>query len=278
MKKQLTILIALMTLGAGIITSCQKDPDPNDNGQNNEQPSDTIPTMTDIIHFGDTTGMMVTIPDSTAFYSTYGLGYYSIDVNGGENEDLRLVTKDVGSAGLGHALVIELTCLNDRIALFGETINQERYSHTDSTIWYYVDPEYPQFDSICVIHIDQTYNCERIDESDIVVEVTEKLSLFAKDTGEMLRKDDYFSSSDVMLRNRSYVIGYEPTGWGNDTLVLWTNHYNNNCDYFPLKVEKYIGFKFIDNDERERLGWIKVILEPTRVDYWARLLEYAIQK
>ena len=73
MKKQLSIMIALVVLAIGIITSCKKDPIPNNNEQNNEQPSDTIPSgndsipngndtipvVIDGIRFGDTTGMIV---------------------------------------------------------------------------------------------------------------------------------------------------------------------------------------------------------------------------
>ena len=74
MKKQLSIMMALAVLAIGIISSCKKDPIPNNNEQNNEQPSDTIPmgndtipngsdtipVVTDGIRFGDTTGMIVT--------------------------------------------------------------------------------------------------------------------------------------------------------------------------------------------------------------------------
>ena len=49
MKKQIIIYGALTLLAIGIISSCKKDPDPNNNGQNN----DTIPTVTDGIHFGE---------------------------------------------------------------------------------------------------------------------------------------------------------------------------------------------------------------------------------
>ncbi|MBQ5454298.1 MAG: hypothetical protein IIT63_00595, partial [Prevotella sp.] len=55
MKKQLSIMIALAVLAIGIITSCKKDPIPNNNEQNNEQPSDTIPSGNDTIPNGNDT-------------------------------------------------------------------------------------------------------------------------------------------------------------------------------------------------------------------------------
>ncbi len=278
-----TILFALALAVIFIMPSCKKDPAPNNNGQG-EQPTDTIlngndtiPIITDIIHFGDTTGMIIKEPDSTSYNSNYGIGYYSIDVNNDGIEDAQLITKDVGSAGLGHANVITLKCMNDHIAWHGETIQQELYYHADSTSWYYIDPDFPQFDSIHVIHIDQIHTCERIDQTDSIINITEKFSIFDNNNGDELKKDDSFETAEVVLRNRSYEIGYEPTGWGTSTLIHVTYYQRNNCDYFPLQEEKYIGFKYTSNDNTERLGWIKIIIQHD-YDYYAILLETAIQQ
>ena len=273
MKK--TALFALALAAICIMPSCTKEPDPN-NGQN-EQPTDTIPVTADCIHFGDSTGMIVTMPDSTSYIGNYGIGYFSIDVNNDGFEDAQLITQDVGSAGLGHANVITLKCMNDHIAWFGETIQQDLYYHADSSSWYYVDPDYPQFDSICVIHIDEINTCERIAETDNVISVTEKFAIFDKSQGDELKMSDYFETADVVLRNRSYEIGYEPIGWGTDTLIHVTYYQRNNCDYFPLQEEKYIGFKYTDNENTDQLGWLKIIIQYYH-DYGAMLLETAIQK
>lgn len=263
-----------VVLAIGFIVSCHKDPIPNNGG--NEQPLDTIPFETDIIHFGDTVGMIVSVPDSTSYIGSYGIGYFSIDVNNDGIEDAQLITQDVGSAGLGHENVITLKCKNHHIAWFGETIQQELYYHADSSSWYYIDPDYPQFDSIQVIHIDEIHTCERIAETDSIINITEKFSIFDNNSWDELKKDDSFETADVVLRNRSYEIGYAPTGWGTSTLIHVTYHQRNNCDYFPLLEEKYIGFKYTKNNT-ERLGWIKIIIR-YNYGYGAQLLETAIQK
>lgn len=308
MKRVFPYLLVLLMIG--LIVSCHKDPIPNHGG--NEQPvdtipigndtipinndtipfnndtipinndtipinNDTIPFETDIIHFGDTMGMIVSVPDGTSYNGNYGIGYFSIDVNNDGAEDAQLITQDVGSAGLGHENVITLKCKNRRIAWFGEAVQQELYYHADSTSWYYVDPDYPQFDSIHVIHIDQIHTCERIAETDSTIQITEKFFVFDNNNGDELKKSDYFENADVVLRNRSYEIGYEPTGWGTSTLMHVTYHQRNNCDYFPLREEKYIGFKYTNKDNTERLGWIKIIIS-YYYDYGAQLLETAIQK
>lgn len=262
MKKHIPILIALSLIALGIISACTKD---------------TI--KTDTIVFGNATGMKITIPDSTTFHGAIGLSYYSIDVNEDGVEDLQLSTKLMGSAALGHGRVIELKCTNEHIALYGEIIEQEKYSHIDSTFWYYYEPYFPQYDSICVIHIYETYTCERIDESDRILGTTEKLSLYDKDAGDTLCKDDSFSTFDVILKDWGYTIDYdEPGGNGADTIIYYTDFVKNDCDYFPLEVEKYIGYKYTDNDGTERIGWIKISLESNSVDYWGKLIETAIQQ
>lgn len=263
MKRITFFAIALFALFS-MFSSCKK-PCPDD-----------IVT-TDFIHFGDTTGMIVTIPDSTSYISNYGIGYFSIDVNNDGIEDARLITEDVGSAGLGHANVLTLKCMNDHIAWFGETIIQELYYHADSSSVYYVDPDYPQFDSICVIYIDKIYTCERIAETDSVISATEKFAIFAKSQGDELKTSDYFETSDVVLRNRGYTISDGPTGWGTDTLIHVTYQHRNNCHYFPLQEEKYIGFKYTDSENTEHLGWLKTIIH-YYYDYGAMLLETAMQE
>jgi len=167
--------------------------------------------------------------------------------------------------------------MNDHIAWFGETIIQELYYHADSSSVYYVDPDYPQFDSICVIHIDKIYTCERIAETDSVISATEKFAIFAKSQGDELKTSDYFETSDVVLRNRGYTISNEPTGWGTDTLIHVTYQHRNNCHYFPLQEEKYIGFKYTDSENTEHLGWLKTIIH-YYYDYGAMLLETAMQE
>lgn len=304
--KQLS-LFAMALLLVASIASCKKDPLPN--GGNNKPLSDTIvPSGNDTIvphsndtivpHsndtilppnddtivpqgnafiFGHTEGMMVTNYENVDSQYQNGQYSYSIDLNGDGINDISLVSMDVGSAGLGHAIVSSIKCLKKYVELSGETIMQEQYKHSDTTFRYYVDPAYPEFDSIHVIRIKDTYTCARISENDIVESTTEKLSLNAFDEGNELDLKGSFSSAEVYLKNRSYHNGYEPTGWGTPTITHHEVYYLSNCDYFPLDEVKYIGFR-IRRNGKERFGWIKLILENNGYDHFVKLYETAIQE
>ena len=63
--------------------------------------------------------------------------------------------------------------------------------------------------------------------------------------------------------------------FGNDNTFMCTNVtlLRSDNEYFQMNEAKYIGFKIIEND-KSRLGWMKVILHEDEVE----LLETAIQK
>ena len=297
--KKLSLFFAFALLLVASITSCKKEPVPN--GGNNEQPSDTIvppnndtivPHSNDTIIppnddtivpqgnsfiFGHTEGMIVTNYENVNPQYQNGQYSYSIDLNGDGINDISLVSKDVGSAGLGHAIVSSIKCLENYVELSGETFLQEQYKHSDTNSWYYVDPDYPEFDSIHVFHIIQTYTCDRISENDIVESTTEKLLLNAFNEGDELDLEGPFSNAEVYLKNRSYYIGYEPTGWGTPTLTHLERYYLNNCDYFPLDEVKYIGFR-ISKNGNEHFGWLKLILADNGYNHFVRVFETAIQE
>ena len=247
MKKTLFFVLALTAIC--IMPSCKKD------------------KVKDKVVFGDRQGMTVTPYDSTFYPEQYGHFSWgnTVDLDGDGQNDVQFHSQDVGSAGLGHDVVTKLECKHENIELFGDIINQEKYLHIDST--------FHTEDSIWwVIGIYETYTCERIAETDSIVSTTEKLSLYANNPNDGFDKDDTFMSTDVVLKNRSY---FYPAGTENGDHVLYHYDisYENDCDYFPMDEEKYIGFKITKND-RSRLGWMKVILH----DDYVELLETAIQK
>ena len=246
--KQLS-LFAMALLLAASIASCKKD---TTNGK---------------VVFGNTHGMSITSYDSTFHPEQYGHFSWgnTVDLNGDGENDVQFRSEDIGSAGLGHDVVTTLNCLNENIALLGDIINQENYLHIDSTshtedsIWW-------------VIGVYYTYTCERIAETDSVVSMTEKLSLYANNANDSFDSNDTFMSTDVILKNRSYSY---PAGTENGDHVLYhyEMNYKNDCDYFPMDEVKYIGFKLTENNQ-SRLGWMKIILHNDYVE----LLETAIQK
>lgn len=247
MKKLSLFAMALLLVAS--IASCKKD---TTNGK---------------VVFGDCKGMSVTSYDSTLSIEQYA--HYSwgntVDLDGDGQNDIQFHSQDVGSAGLGHDIVTTLKCINENVALLGDIINQENYLHIDSTshtedsIWW-------------VIGVYYTYTCERIAETDSVVSSTEKLTNVDHSFGDSYGLDDSFMNTNVVIKNRSYVYPSGNETIGNVTYYCMI-HKKNDCDFFPMDEEKYIGFKITEND-KSRLGWMKVILHHDHVE----LLETAIQK
>lgn len=262
MKK--TLLFALVLATIGVLPFCTKDPVPNgnDNGQTNDtipQTNDTIPIVSNTIVFGQTDGMIIKT------YENHSSMNLSLDLNEDGWTDLKFISEDVGSAGLGHDIVTTLKCYHEKVLLLGDIIQQERYLHTDST--FYTE------DSIhWTILVNLRYTCNSTSETDSLLSITEKLSNLDHNSGDSFGPDDSFMKTQVFLKNRSYKYpgGSETIG---DITYWWMVYENNDCDYFPLDEEKYIGFKIIEG-ERERLGWIKFILHYDCVE----LIETAIQQ
>lgn len=253
MKKNLIFL--LVVLMVGLIISCHKEPQPN-----NEQTIDSIT-------FGDYEWMSVTPYDSTFHPEQYGHFSWgnAIDLNNDGQDDIQFHSMDVGSAGLGHDIVTTLKCQHSNIALLGDIIQQEHFLHIDTTDYYTIDST--SWD----VGIYRVITCSQISETDSILSHTEKLSIYANNVGESFDINNTFMSTDVLLKNRSYTIPY-----GSETVGNVTYHYmeeiKNDCDFFPMDEEKYIGFKVTENG-KNRLGWMKIILHHDYVE----LLEIAIQ-
>ena len=247
MKKLSLFAMALLLVAS--IASCKKD---TTNGK---------------VVFGNSKGMSVTSYDSTFHPEQYGHFSWgnSVDLNGDGQNDVQFRSENIGSAGLGHDIVTTLNCLNENIAFLGDVINQEKYLHIDSTLH--------TEDSIWwVIGVYQTYTCERMAETDSIVDSTEKLSLYANNINDSFGFDGTFMSTDVVLKDRAYTYPCEPEE-GDHFITHYQISYENNCNMFPMDEVKYIGFK-MTGDSNSRLGWMKVILHNDHVE----LLETAIQK
>ena len=217
--------------------------------------------------FGNSKGMAVTSYDSTLTPVQYGHFSWgnTIDLNGDGEIDIQFRSEDIGSPAVGHDIVTELNCLNENVALLGDIINQEKYLHISSTL-------YTEDSVLWMNVVSKTYTCEQIAETDSVVSTSEKLTNIDHNFGDSYGLDDSFMSTSVILKNRSYdyPIGNETIG---NVTYYCMIHKKNDCDYFPMDKEKYIGFKLTENN-KSRLGWMKVILHQDHVE----LLETAIQK
>ena len=246
MKKSLFIALALAAIC--IMPSCVKD------------------SVNDKVVFGDGEGMSVISYEGIPLvqqYSHTSWGY-AIDLNGDGKDDVQFRSQVIYSEGGGQDICTELYCY-DGIALLGDIINQEQYLHIDSvfhtedSIWWVVD-------------ITKTFSCERIAETDSVLDATEKFSLFANNANDSFDKDNTFISDYVILKSAYPTYSAEPES-GDQILYQYLIKNVNNCDVFPMEEVKYIGFRIAENN-KIRLGWMKVILHHDYVE----LLETAIQK
>ena len=305
MKKQLSIMIALVVLAIGIITSCKKDPIPNNNEQNNEQPSDTIPSGNDTIpigndtipigndtipigndtipngndtippvidgiRFGDTTGMKVTTYNTIMEFDDVW-NPILLDLDGNGTNDIRIETYYDGPQAIGEFQELTLHCMDARI--HGQTVEKESYSHHDTTI-----TNYNGWTQIISNNIYST--CGKIDEND-PVSISNVFEITANDFNDHLSFEDnfqYISSTFLFRENIEFTLMNDPN---EEELIVTGTHAKNisSCWNFPTDEEKYIGFRITKNGN-SRYGWLKIKLHPT----WGgkvvdtELIETAIQK
>lgn len=268
MKKQLSIMMALAVLAMVIITSCKKDPIPDNNGQNNEQPSDTIPVVTDVVHFGDTTGMIVTTYNTIMEYDEHWHPFI-LDLDGDGTDNMKIETYYDGPLAIGEFQTLTLFCLNDHTELLGDSIVKESYSHRETT--------YDTIDDFIVITHAYTFStCEEIAENGSV-NTSKVFDVFANDYDNAFGAEDHFLTGKTVLfrENVEYSLANP------EDEIVNVDYYNNiyDCWNFPTDVEKYIGYR-INLNGTLRYGWLKIKLHPT----WdgrvvnTELIETAIQK
>lgn len=247
MKKSLFFALALTAIC--IMPSCTKD------SANNK------------VFFGNGERMSVKSYEGISLvqqYSHTSWGY-TIDLNGDGKDDVQFHSESIGSPAVGRDIVTTLNCLNENVSLLGDIINQEVFLHIDTTDLFTTDSTHLE------AGIYHTITCNQIAETDSVISNTEKLSLYAKNAGDTFDQESTFMSTNVILKDRSYTIPC-----GSETIGNITYHVmkiiKNDCDVFPMDEAKYIGFRITENN-KSRLGWMKVILHQDHVE----LLETALQ-
>ena len=283
MKKRIIIYGALALLAICIISSCKKDPDPNNNGQNNELPSDTIPngndtivppgndtipTVIDRIVFGDTTGMIVTTYNSIMGFDE---SWHPIilDLNGDGTDDIKIETYYDGPLAIGEFQTLTLYCLNNRIRLLGDNTVKESYTHRDTIV--------EQYNDYTIITYSYIYStCGKTAEND-PVHTSNTFEIFANDVDDTFALDDHFQSTNITLFRQD--VEYQLGNPNEDIVYVDHNKYIYHCWNFPTDEEKYIGFSITQHDD-SRYGWLKIKLNST----WGgsvvdtELIETAIQK
>ena len=229
MKK--TVLFALALMAICVISSCKKDSKPADK-----------------IIFGDTEGMNVVNYDTIL----HMVGTLSMDLNQDGTDDLRLESRFEPSyeGQTNDAQILTLYCLNENIALFGETIENESYIHRDTFI---SDEE-----GYAIVSQVLNYStCEKEADDDEVL-TTNKFMATANAEGGAINMSDNFVSDRVVLFRENIEFAMEPIT-SNDSIYHLTQHYNFDCDNYETNTMTYIGFK-LTHEGKSRLGWLKIYL------------------
>ncbi len=165
MKKPLLIVLALASIC--LMPSCKK--------------------YASEITFGDTAGMRVKTYYRTDLQTSDYKKFYDIDLNKDVWPDITLTSVCIASVFLGNPVVSYIKCENEDVALLGDIIMQEHYVHSDTTV--------TQHEEVTFQTITETHTCEKVDNTDIIEETEEKLSLRAANAGESFGLEDSFLSS-----------------------------------------------------------------------------------
>jgi hypothetical protein len=266
MKK--TIPFLLVVLLTGLIISCHKESQPN-----NEQTFDSIT-------FGNYEGMDVFTYDSIDWELDEfleGIGYYGGITVGGKTISLK--TMVLSNPYNGNPLdCYEISIgAEDDFTFHNKRINYNEYEHVDSTII--------QTDSVTLIYVDGITSCYQISESDQHIGSTVMGVLAKHDKNDVLTKKDFTTPSTwsnyfykpLFISNAEcqIQIAYESIN-----AIVYESYINaaSECLNFPLDEPFFLGFKCTD-ELGERLGWIKLIIEPNADGYYIpKPLEASIQK
>lgn len=256
------------------VISCTKEPNQNGN--------DIIQTN-DNITIGNYEGMIVTTYDSIdwEYYEDFEHIWYSggFPVKNG-NDSLffglqsLLQRNPIACLPTDPLNYYEISIDSYYLAFHYNIVSKDAYLHTDSTII--------QTDSVTLIYVDDIISCTQIDESDPYQPDYSYRSevLIQHKKNEVLNKDDSFSLLDYpTLFQSNAVFPTQVLLDTTDVTVYGTFTYaNEECYNVPLDEDFYIGFKYTD-ENRDRLGWIKLIIEAdANGHYYVRPLESAIQE
>lgn len=171
----------------------------------------------------------------------------------------------------------EIGIYSDDLAFHFQTVSNDVFLHVDSTII--------QTDSVNLIYIDGIKSCTQISDSDQLEYTYQTNVLVQHNNNESLDKNDSFKNSSswgsfyipLFISNAEYPY---VTALDTTDLIVYQSYINatEECLCFPLDEPFFIGFKTSDGNS-ERLGWIKLIIEPnSNGHYIPKPLEVALQK
>ena len=272
MKK--TLLFAMELAAVCILPSCEKDPKPGD------EPS--IEPTAEMIVFGNHTYMDVVTYNQVdwEYHDDYTSYYWKdFDINGDGEFDFAFCSRKMKSSYQGDIqgldTIYDLTLhAAPRMEFHSDLQTNEIYSHPDSTII--------PTDSIPLIYIEITESCDKVLESDVYKGPYSKYVIQSHYKNDLLNMNDS-TFRPLFTPYTLYVTNYQ-TPYYIDLDDYHPNVFKSDidgregCFNFPMNEEIYIGFKYND-ENRYRLGWIKIIIEQKINGFvFVTLLETAIQQ
>lgn len=274
MKKSLLFVIMIMVT-IYLMSSCKKDP----NGQSE---------ATNQITIGNYEGMEVHTIDTiewqydeyTPYYDYYEYIAYKSSINidgiGSFGVQTFLSRNPIASLITDPLNYYEIKLVSSDLAFHYNLFKNNVYYHADSTI--------VQTDSVTLVYIDAVSSCNQINEFDQLTDSDVYNILVKHDKDEVLSEEDGYQfygdywEYPAQLFTSSSVFPTFTFDTANVTVYESYTDTSVECLNFPLDEVFYLGFKR-SNDDEERLGWIKLIIEPNeKGHYIPKPLEVAIQK
>lgn len=201
------------------------------------------------IEIGDREGMVVNVYDELLKGDRIEEQSMVIDFDNDCIEDVRLISRVWGSAGLGSHGEPKIVILNEDVSILVESFEDTTYYQFDSTFY--------QDDENIIITTNERYLCS--EKTDSIYEINSSIDRVSPlENGEILHSARDFSSSDIVLANDN--VGFN-SSWGFRQDTAYYNYVfsENDCDDFPSSVVRHIGV-MISGSRKRKLGWIKLAL------------------
>lgn len=226
------------------------------------------PLPEEFVKLGDGTKMKISSIDTTITGYYHGGEIFDLDLNDDNSPDVRFSSTVWGSPGIGQHPSTYVLCLHNDVKLLGFFKNDTTFIHTASS-------SYQDNNNILNITITKTFSCDKAAIEDSVKSVRpHEFKLLDKSINEIIYLSNEFKNDTILLNTdtQTYPPDYLPSG--PDTIIRVLKIYKSDCYQFPMSTERYIGFKFMENN-MYRLGWIKVnLLQANQI----KIIESAIQE
>ncbi len=171
-----------------------------------------------------------------------------LDPDRDDTADLRMVVAMYGSPGMGIHYVSEMQVLNDGVGIDGFFTLDTTFLERKIRIY---EDDYNVYKSIV-----DNYSCRRKNLSDEIVGTRSEFYPVELKLNDVLSLSGLFAADTI-----SFIYYWESpvyTYVENDTIIIRSGSTEKDCHRLPYGEAIYLGFRV--SGDRERLGWIKMVL------------------